>query len=130
MTLEQDLSNVFSDTQEIHSYTLGAFVATSRETFSFLQLNITLLVTDNSQYYTSPSFKDPNCNISQIVAYKYLFETFSDTSLDIFKFKYVYAEYENTLCPLSTYKTSLQAFDSSANPLGLPENDSFTTGKI
>jgi hypothetical protein len=127
----QELSNVFGVLGESDSYKLEVFIVTTRELFEYVQLNITLKTTKISSYYASNDFSDENCKQQHTIAYTYSFNNFtidSSDKMNLLKMRYVYFDYENKLCPLSNYETSLVVFNSSdkSNPIVY---DTFETSK-
>ena len=106
----QDLTNVFVSGGEVHSYTFGLLIATSRNSFDYIQLNMSLTQTNSSFYYTNVTHTDVNCEIGKVYTFVFLFDNFVDTVIQLFKSKILYKEFPNLLCPLGIYNMSLAVF--------------------
>ncbi len=106
----QNFSNAYLDIGEVHSYTLGILILTNRQSFDYMQINMSLTQTNSSLY---SNFTNPNCDIGTIKTLLLPFEAFNDTMLmvdGLSRIKFLYKEYPNSLCPLGLYNTSLAVF--------------------
>ncbi len=73
-------------------------------------MNLSLIQTNASLYYTQSNFTDVNCDIGQVFTLNFQFDVFKDTVINLFKTKILYKEFENSLCPLGLYNTSLVVY--------------------
>ena len=110
---------------EEESYKLSIFLWTNRDSFEYVQVNVSLFETNSSLYYTSPSIYDPNCQPETKKDYIFTFNDFQYTSVGLINYKYIYEDYPNILCPLSVYNTTI--YLSAETPL--TQASVFQTGK-
>ena len=113
---------------------LEVFIMATRESFTQVQLNVTLKTTQISSYYVSKNVSDVNCNLPLSFTYTYPFDDFmidTNEGMNQLETRYLYEEYPNKLCPMSSYETSLVVFNySSSSGSNVILYKNFTTGKI
>lgn len=127
------MRNIYADVDETATNTLGVYLVTTRpsQSFAYAELKITLQKSSIQSYYVLNESFFSNCEIGHNITLRYESSQFTFDPVDKGRTKtlYIFSEYPDKLCPLSTYAWSVVVFNTTGGAANPSVDGEFDTRK-